>query len=373
MTSQPALAQDRPAAPQPYVPTEGGPAMRKTLPAPGQTLIDLSLNENSYGASPQAEAAAARATERLNRYPDPGATDLRRTLASFYGLDAERIVCGNGSEELLDVLARCYLRPGDEVIHSAHGFLLFKALAARVGATPIAAPERAFTADVDAILSRVGERTKLVFLANPNNPTGTMITAGEVARLVDGLPPHVMLVLDAAYAEFAEGLPDYEAGLHYADERDNVVVLRTFSKGYGLAAVRVGWAYAPDLAARAMNRVRGVGNVNAVGQAAAIAAMEDQPFLNAMLGKVAAERARVERELTALGLAPLPSATNFTAIGVPEATGADPADLQASLADQEAIIIRHLDDHGMPRHLRATVGLPEENDRLIAALAARLS
>jgi histidinol-phosphate aminotransferase len=237
----------------------------------------------------------------------------------------------------------------------------------------VAVPESDFTADVDSILEHITDRTRLIFLANPNNPTGTVLDPPAIQRLIDELPSHVMLALDAAYAEFAEGgEAAYDAGLRYADERPNVVVLRTFSKAYGLAALRVGWAYAPPLAARAMNRVRGVGNVNALGQAAAAAALADQDYLAGMLATVRAERARMTEALTDLGFAPLPSATNFLAIGVPETAGIGPGDLASSLAAEEAIIIRHLTDHGLPSHLRATVGTAQENDRLLAALSARI-
>ena len=247
--------------------------------ADGHTnTIKLSSNESALGPSPKAQAAYRELAGTLHRYPDGGATDLRTALGALHGIDPERIVCGNGSDELLQLLAQAYAGPGDEVIYCRHGFLVYPLATLAVGATPVVVPEVDYTADVDAILSRVTERTRIVFLANPNNPTGTYIPRGELRRLWGGLPEHVILVVDSAYAEFVTA-GDYDPGLDLAGMAPNVVMTRTFSKAYGLAALRLGWAYAPPAIIDVLHRIRGPFNANAAALAAALAALEDQDHI----------------------------------------------------------------------------------------------
>src|SRR5438874_9618173 len=236
--------------------------------------IRLASNESALGPSPKAVAAYKALADDMHRYPDGGAAGLRAALGRHHGLDPARIVCGAGSDELIALLQRGYAGPGAEVLYSRHGFLMYPIGALAVGATPIAVPERDLTADVDGILARVTERTRIVFIANPNNPTGTYLSADEMARLHAGLPPHVVLAIDAAYAEFVNR-NDYDAGTALVDRAENVVMLRTFSKIYALAGLRLGWAYCPPAIADVLNRVRGPFNVAAPALAAGIAAVED--------------------------------------------------------------------------------------------------
>src|SRR2546421_3389006 len=243
--------------------------------APGvDKVYKLSSNETPLGPSPHAIAAYKAVADHLEDYPDGGATALREAISKAYGLDPARIVCGTGSDELLNLLAHAYLGPGDEAIHTTHGFLVYPIATLGSGATPVVAAEKDYTADVDAILARVSERTKIVFLANPNNPTGTYVPFDEVKRLHQALPKTVLLVIDAAYAEYVRR-NDYESGIELVATSENVVMTRTFSKIYGLAALRLGWLYSPAPGTHALNRIRGPFNVNAAAIAAGIAAIND--------------------------------------------------------------------------------------------------
>lgn len=357
----------RSIAPIPYLPDTGALGMRKVLPPPGGTLIDLSLNESSWGASPAAIAAAQDRATAMSRYPDPMSTALREAIGEHYAIDPEQVICGNGSEELLDVIARCYARPGDEVLFPRWGFAQFGVVAMRVGATAVKADESAdYVTDVDALLAAVTERTRIVFVANPNNPTGTILPKAEVTRLVDSLPPHIVLVIDSAYAEYPDD-PEYTDGMTYVAGRQNVIVTRTFSKGYGLAALRVGWAYGPPAMIRVMNKVRGVGNVNALAQEAALAALDDQPFLAKVRRETAIERTRLFLGLRKLGLAPLPGACNFLLIRFPADTNHTAAAARAFLFDR-GIVVNHTAPYGLEAWLRCSVGLPHEGDAVLAGL-----
>src|SRR5438132_802373 len=266
-------------------------ALQRPQPRPGVLAIDpyvpgkskapgvarvfkLSSNETPLGPSPKAVAAYHAVGEHLQDYPDGDSTALREAIGRTFGLDPSRIVCGAGSDDLLNLIADAYLRDGDEAIHTTHAFLVYPIAIRGSGATPIAAAEKNYTADVDAMLAAVSERTKVVFLANPNNPTGTYVPFDEVRRLHRGLPPHVLLVLDAAYAEYVRR-NDYEAGIELVATTDNTVMCRTFSKIHGLAGLRLGWMYGPAHVVEAVNRIRGPFNVNAPAIAAGIAAIED--------------------------------------------------------------------------------------------------
>jgi histidinol-phosphate aminotransferase len=343
-------------------PYKGGDAK---LPGRGRVLR-LASNESPLGPSPRAVEAYRALAPELHRYPDGGAEELRAAIARTHDLPADRIVCGAGSDELISLLARAYAGPGDEVLYSQYGFLMYPIAAKTVGATPVAAPARDYGADVDAMLARVTPRTRLVLLANPNNPTGTLLPASELRRLQAGLPAEALLVLDAAYAEYV-GDADYEDGRALVRDGGNTVMLRTFSKIYGLAAVRLGWAYCPAEVADVLNRVRGPFNVPAPAQAAGIAAVGDRDHV----ARARAHNDRwlpwLEAKLRELGLEPVPSAGNFLLLRFPDpALGADKA---AEFLNGRGILPRKLGPYGLADCLRITIGLAAENEAVAAALA----
>lgn len=326
--------------------------------------IKLASNENPLGASPKAQAAYAAAAATLNLYPDPSCSGLRRAIADRYGLDPERIICGAGSDEIFQLLARAYLAPGDEIVQSEFAFLVYRLVAQQSGALTRTAKDTDFHADIDAMLALVTPKTKIVFLANPNNPTGTYLPIETVRRLHAGLPENVLLVLDAAYAEYVRR-NDYAAGVELVSEFDNVVMTRTFSKIHGLAAARVGWAYGPAHVIDALHKVRGPFNVAAAAQAAAAAAIGDGEFMARAAEENAAELARVDAALRALGLATTPSVCNFLLahFSGPEQAKAADAHLRA-----RGLIIRPVAGYGLPGALRISIGLPAENDAFLAAI-----
>ena len=336
--------------------------------APGvERPIRLASNESALGPSPKAVAAYRALADEIHRYPDGSAAELRAALGRHHGLDPERIVCGAGSDELIGLLLRAYAGPGDEVLYSRHGFLMYPIGAQSVGATPVAVPERDLTADVDGFLARVTERTRIVFIANPNNPTGTYLSADEVARLHAGLPRHVVLAIDAAYAEFVNR-NDYEPGIGLVNRADNVVMLRTFSKIYALAGLRLGWAYCPPQVADVLNRIRGPFNASAPALAAGVAAIED-------VGALARARAHNERwlpwlseRLAALGLELTPSVGNFVLPRFPDDPRHNAAAALAFLQSR-GILVRQMGGYGLPQHLRITIGTGKEMEIVAAALA----
>jgi histidinol-phosphate aminotransferase len=328
--------------------------------------IKLSSNEAALGPSPLAIAAYHEAGKSLHRYPEGDSATLRQAIGKRFGLDPARIVCGTGSDDLIANLARAYAGPGDEVLYSRHGFTLYPICALAAGATPVMAPERDYTTDIDALVARAGPRTKLCFLANPNNPTGTMITTEIVRRLRAGLPSHVLLVLDAAYAEFVTR-NDYSPGIELVDAGDNVVMLRTFSKLFALAGLRVGWAYCPPAVADVLNRVRGAFNVPSAGQAAAVAALGDVAFADAQRAHNDVWRPWLEREIRAVGLAVVPSVANFVLVEFPADAKRGAAAANAFLAKRR-IIVRSLEPYKMANHLRITVGTGPEMRAVVDAL-----
>ncbi len=329
-----------------------------------QRVIKLSSNENPWGPSPKAIAAYRANAEHLNRYPDGGHAELRAAIAQTYKLPESQLICGSGSDELIGMLVHAYAGAGDEVLFTEHGFLMYRIYALSNGATPVTAPEKNLTADVDALLAAVTPRTKIVFLANPNNPTGTMISFSEVRRLRAKLPEHVILGLDAAYAEYVEGA-DYEDGISLVREGTNTVVFHTFSKIYGLPGLRLGWAYAPAAIIDIMNRVRSPFNVTAPALAAGIAAVQDQAYIAKMRQVNADERTRVAKAIAALGYTVVPSVTNFILVQFGEQTAAVNAYLTA-----QGLIAREVAGYGLPLHLRISIGTTEENGLLIDALNA---
>ena len=323
-----------------------------------ERVIKLASNEGALGPSPKAAAAYRDAAATLHRYPDGAAADLRQALGSHHGLDASRIVCGAGSDELIALLCRAYAGPGDEVLHSEHGFLMYPIAARAVGATPVAAPEIDLTTDVDALLGRVTAKTRIVFLANPNNPTGTYLSAAEIARLRAGLPESVLLVIDAAYAEYV-GRDDYTPGSELVDGGDNVVMTRTFSKIYALGAVRLGWAYCPPSVADALGRTRNPFNVSAPAQAAGLAALADVDFTDRSRRHNDTWLAWLSKRLRDLGLEVPPSIGNFVLVRFPGQPGRD-AEAADAFLKRRGIITRHMAGYGLADSLRITIGLEDE-------------
>lgn len=340
----------------PYVPGKSGAKDKK--------MVKLSSNESALGASPMAIAAYGSVSGSIHLYPDGSSWELREALASVHGLVASNIVCGAGSDELLQLLAHAYLSPGDEAIYSEFGFLVYPIAISSNGAHAVVAPERHLSANVDAILERVTVRTRMVFLANPNNPTGTYLPRAEIERLHSGLPENVLFVLDEAYAEYVEPA-DYRTGLDLVARSGNIVVARTFSKVYGLAALRLGWVYCPFHVAEVLNRIRGPFNVSAPAIAAGAAAVSDRLFLKAALAHNARWRDWTRCELESLGLEVTPSVGNFLLVHFPERR---PAVLADAFLISRGFILRRLEPYGLPRALRMTIGIEEANRAVVSVL-----
>ncbi|MBW3096528.1 histidinol-phosphate transaminase [Pseudohoeflea coraliihabitans] len=337
--------------------------------APGVAKIyKLSSNETPLGPSPAVAEAVASAAAHLELYPDGSAQQLRQAIGRAHGLNPERILCANGSDELLGLLCQTYLSPGSEGIFTEHGFLVYRIQITAAGAVPVVVPESNLTADVDAILAAVTERTKLVFLANPNNPTGTYLPFSEIRRLQSGLPKDVLLVLDAAYAEYVRR-NDYEAGIELVASSENVVMTRTFSKIHGLAGLRIGWMYAPEAVLAAVNRVRGPFNVNALAIAAGSAAIGDRAHVERAVAHNEVWLPRLRGAFEEIGLKVTPSVANFLLIHFPETEGKTAAEADKFLTGQ-GLILRRVSGYGLPHALRMTVGSEEANRRVIAALSA---
>jgi histidinol-phosphate aminotransferase len=336
--------------------------------APGiDRPIRLASNESALGPSRRAIEAYQAVASEMHRYPDGASGQLRESLARHHGLDVERIVCGNGSDELIGLLTRAYTGPGDEVLYSKHGFLMYPIAAKTSGATPIAAPETNLTTDVDALLKLVTPRTRIVFLANPNNPTGTYLSTEEVKRLHAGLPKSVLLVIDAAYAEFV-ARNDYEPGIGLVEASENVVMTRTFSKIYALAGLRIGWAYCSTGVADVLNRVRAPFNVNAAAQAAAVAALDDVAATDRAREHNDIWRPWLEREFAAIGLAVNPSVANFVIARFPREAGKS-ADAAFEFLKGRGILTRKMGSYHLPDWLRITIGTEEEMRAVVAACA----
>lgn len=327
----------------------------------------LSSNETPLGPSPKVAAAIAEVAQRLEVYPDGSAHKLRDAIAAAHGLNPANILCSNGSDELLGLLCQTYLSPGDEGIFTEHGFLVYKIQILAAGATPVVVRENDLHADVDAILSAVTEKTKIVFLANPNNPTGTYIPVSEVRRLQAGLPQRVILVLDAAYAEYVRR-NDYESGIELVSSSRNVVMTRTFSKIHGLAGLRIGWMYAPAEIVDAVNRVRGPFNVNAMALAASAAAIGDRAHVEAAVRHNDEWLAIMSEGLTKLGLTVTPSVGNFVLVHFPAEKGKTAAEADEYLASR-GFILRRVAAYGFPNALRLTIGSQEANRGVLSALS----
>jgi histidinol-phosphate aminotransferase len=339
----------------------------KSKAGDGRSLVKLSANENPLGSSPAALEALSQPREDAATYPDPAANALRETLADLHGLDPDRIVCGTGSGELLGLAAQGFAGPGDEVLFSRHSFSLYEIAARRCGAAPVEVADRDHTADVDALLAAVTERTRVVFLANPNNPTGTWLPPAEVERLHAGLPADVVFVLDEAYGEYVA--PEHQrAGIELAANHDNVLLTRTFSKIYGLAAERIGWGYGAPGLIDICNRIRGPFNISESGQRAALAALGDRAFVERSREHNRIERERFAEAIAALGnhgLVAVPSEANFLLILF---EGAPTAEAALAALGEEGYAVRHLPGQGLPQALRITIGRSSDMDRVIACL-----
>jgi histidinol-phosphate aminotransferase len=345
----------------PYV---GGHAHAPGVPPP---VYKLSSNESALPPSPEAIEAFKSAQTSLEIYPDGGAEILREAIGEIHGLNPDRIVCGNGSGEILTLLATAYLGPGDEAIFTEHGFLLYRIAILSSGAVPVAVPENNLRADVDAMLASVNPRTRLVYIANPNNPTGSYLTGEELRRLHAGLPPDVLLVIDAAYAEYVRR-NDFDSGIEMVSQFDNVVMTRTFSKIYGLAGLRVGWAFCPAAVADVLNRVRGPFNVSVPAQRAAAAALRDRRHVEEAIAHNDKWRSWLVEQIRKAGLRVDDSVGNFILIHFPKTPPHSAKDADAFLVSR-GLILRAVGAYGLPDCLRLTVAGEEANRKVAAALA----
>ena len=325
---------------------EGG----KAVVAGVSNVIKLSSNENPFGPSGRAKDAFQRSVHQLHRYPNTDHASLREAIADTHGLDPARVICGVGSDEIIHFLCQAYAGPKDEVVFTEHGFLMYRISAMAAGATPVEVAERERTADVDAILRACNRRTKLVFIANPNNPTGTMISAAEVERLASGLPPQAILVLDGAYAEFVDG---YDGGLSLIEKRSNVVMTRTFSKIYGLGGLRIGWGYGPKQIIDVLNRIRGPFNLSNTQLDVAEAAVRDQDYV----AKCRSENARLRNWLAvALAELGLPSDTSMANFVLARFASVEEAEACDAYLQKQGLIVRRVASYKLPHCLRITVG-----------------
>lgn len=325
-------------------------------------LVRLSSNENFLGSSPKAREAYSRVSEALHRYPDAACEDLRAALAREYGMKAESIVCGAGSDELISLIIRAYAGAGDELVHSQYGFLMYSINAKAAGAKAVSAPERNMRSDIESLLAAVTAKTKVMMLANPNNPTGSYLTRRELKELRERLAENILLVIDAAYAEYVDDA-DYEDGRVLVDSHPNVVMLRTFSKIHGLAGLRLGWGYFPAEVAEIVNRVRGPFNVSAPAQAAGIAALADKDFIEHSLALTRQGRSYLSGKLQERGMKVYPSVGNFLL------TDCGPkAEEVCTALKERGILVQYMGAYDLPHCFRVTVGSAADNERFIATL-----
>ena len=333
---------------------------------PGRTVYKLSANETPFGPSPFAREAYAAAATHLEDYPEGTSRVLREAVGRHFGLSPDRIVCGAGSDEILNLLAHVYLGPGDEAIHTTHGFLVYPIATQANGATNVVAAEVDYTCNVDEILKVVTPRTKLVWLANPNNPTGTYLPFDEIRRLRAGLPDNVLLVLDVAYSDYVRK-NDYELGLELAATTENTVISHTFSKIHGLAALRVGWMFGPAHIVDAVNRIRGPFNVSSAAMLAAVAAIEDTAHVAKSRDFTETWRDTLTDEISKLGLKVTPSVANFILIHFPDQAGKTAADADAFLT-KRGLVLRAVKNYGLPNALRMSIGVEAANRLVIDGL-----
>jgi len=325
--------------------------------------VKLGSNENPSGASDRSKEAYLRAVHSLHRYPGTDHASLRQAIAEVHGLDADRIVCGVGSDEIITFLCQAFAGTKDEVVFTEHGFLMYRISTLAVGATPIEVHERERTADVDAILAACTRRTRLVFIANPNNPTGTMISIPEIERLAAGLPAQAILVLDGAYAEYVEG---YDGGLAVIEARDNVVMTRTFSKIYGLGGLRIGWGYGPKAIIGVLNRIRGPFNLSTAQLDVAEAAVRDQEYVNRCRGENTRMRSWLADALAELGV---PSDTSMANFVLARFASEDEAQACDIFLQGQGLIVRRVASYKLPHCLRITIGDESSCRRVAHAVA----
>jgi len=335
----------------------------------GLPIINLSFNELPYPPSPSVLAAINETTANAHCYGNPSCEFLRAAIADTWQLDANRLICGNGSEELLDIIGRCFAGSGDEIVISEYGYIQFPIVANRVGASLVKAKEHQFTSHVDNLIAAVTDKTRIVFIANPNNPTGTMISEAELGRLAAALPSQVVLVVDLAYGEFVS--KNYNANVQALfSNSDNVIITRTFSKAFGLAGLRVGWCYAPEWMIPILNAARGMGTVNAAAQAGALAALGEIGTVEKRVASIVSERDRVAESLLSSGFDVIASSTNFLMVAP---TGGDPSQADAladSVFEQAGIIVNRTRESGLERFIRFSLSTSDNNDRLLHSLRA---
>lgn len=333
-------------------------------------VMKLSSNESPLGCSQEVlEVIRETNAEGASRYPDASAKPLRIALANHHNIEAERIICGAGSDELFHLLGRAYLSPGDEVLYSAHGFLVYPIVAQSADAAGVAVPEKSLCTDIDAILSAVTQRTRIVFIANPNNPTGSCLGIDDIHRLHQGLRSDILLVLDGAYAEYVQA-DDYDAGITLARNESNVLMTRTFSKAYGLAGLRVGWGYAAGNIIETLNKVRSPFNVSGVAQSAAIAALKDERFLRSSVEHNKKWLPWLLENINNAGFEAFPSVGNFLLVRMPPPLTAPEAD---AFLRKKGIILRRMEAYGLHDCLRLSVGLEQENRAVVDALCEIVS
>ena len=365
--SSPAPSPPGPTSPQPraaVMAIHAYVAGEAKLPGVNR-IIKLSSNEGAFGPPPSAQAAYTKVSGEIHRYPDGGSVALRNAIGARWGLNPAQIVCGTGSDELIGLICHVYGGPGTDILMAMHGFTMYQIAGTFSGARVLKVPEKNLTTDVDAMLEAVTPETTIVFVAHPNNPTGSLLPQTEITRLRAALRPDILLVLDSAYAEYVEAA-DYNAGEKLVDAGDNTVMLRTFSKVFGLGGMRVGWGYMPPAVADALNRVRGVFNVNLAAQAAAVAALAEPGWVEQCRAHNTEHRARIMASLQALGIKTWPSEGNFFLADFSTAETAAAAD---AFLKTRGIIVRAMAAYDLPHCLRITVGTAEECALVTDAMA----
>ena len=342
------------------VPYKGGEAKIEGV----DKVYKLSSNENPLGFSQAAADAFKAASTELNIYPDGAHEELRNAIAKRYGIDENRIICSNGSDEVFQLLGRAFLNPGDEIIQSEYGFLVYRLIAQQAGAICVSAKTKDYQTQIDAILAAITPKTKIIFIDNPSNPTGTYVSFDEIKRLHAAIPSNILLVLDAAYAEYVNA-NDYSSGIELAGEFENVLMTRTFSKIHGLAALRIGWTYGPQRIIDALQRVRSPFNVSLPGLKAGTAAMNDSNFTQASAAHNQKWLGELTQVINEIGLKAIPSVTNFIMIEFKDAKHADDCDI---FLKTKGLIVRKIGAYNLPNCLRISIGTDDANMRLIAAL-----
>jgi histidinol-phosphate aminotransferase len=360
------LAVEGVQALSPYQPGKPIDELARELGLDPASIVKLASNENPLGPSPKALAAVQDTLADLCRYPDGNGYNLKQALSGRYGIQPEQITLGNGSNDVLEVITRCFAAPGDQVVYSQYAFAVYPLVAQAIGATGVAVPAKDYGHDLDAMASAITERTRLVFVANPNNPTGTVHGAGAIEAFLDRVPARVLVVLDEAYCEYLQGRDSVD-GLSLLDRYPNLIVTRTFSKAWGLAALRVGYSVSSPGIANFLNRVRQPFNVDSIAMAAATAVLGDEDYLRRSCEINAKGMAQLESAFREMNLAYIPSAGNFISVDV----GDQATRINQSLLEQ-GVIVRPIGGYGLPRHLRVSIGLPEENQRFIEALTRAL-